>query len=969
MEKNKKGPLTAPQNTANIIISENSDIVNANENKENKNIITQIAGYSVYQRNPIVATPKSLMFINDNQSIHTERYYSVMSYVVPSINDFKGIPLPSNKETQSEKTAEYCARRFAMLPSLICDFDCHKGNDNRPDENDLDMLTKHIITLAAALDKSGIQINKDAAIYFTGMKGYRLVIPYPVIGLNAYGPGTLTQITNDIACLSKSLIQKFASNPEFLLSRLDQSSFAKDRIMRAAYSCHPETKIIAFPLDSSDIRSGSGIVEIKKKAKDLYEGTVMPLNFSDIRLKINPVVNALYLKMANENASDAVQEHFETAAAIPGNGQRAIKTLTDRRHCMPESCVTKCACLEYFVKHCDKLVTGESSNRFEQNFPFVVLAKAIADKQGVLDFHKAVAQKIRPGQDATITAEEWTVEIFSSLDGYQPSCKSIETPDGKKIAGTYTRLRQLIKGSTQKPPRFSCPADCPFRPQEICIDPTGEVINQWAVDYVRANIIISYQQTLYRYDEGYYRLLKDEEIEKDISDYLGNHFTLARLKQIKEKIRTMSIVKNLNTPEEMICINNGILDLKTFTIRPHAPELIFFGKIRINYIPDSPPPESDLLDNFLTNLFPGSQHQDDKNILMKFAGYCFTAETGYGFAVVMTSDGNSGKTKFAMFLLGVLGEENYVSMDLDNISDSQHAEKLKNKRLCYIDEIGMSELLNDGCIKSRITGGIVSYNTKYKPTNEFKGTAKFLFGTNTPVIQTNDFSEGFLRRFVMVKFPVNFDDPVNKDKKIVDVEKMLLADQNAKDRFFFLAMESLKELRQDGGLRIPDTKRRENRELLQANNMYHDFASKFMFYSLDYRTLKSDIYRIACAYAKDNGKKIGNARRFWQEIKRVMKCSIEPGVPGTKYLKSGGHEYVNDIQIKGIKLTADKHQFEYITLDNRSMENREFIISPIDVSVVEMTYEEYEAHSQVMRSTQSVETSGPSDLEDNPVEE
>ncbi len=946
MNKNKRGPLTPPKNISNDIISTGNE--NVNGYFENKKIKVQIAGNNIFQRIPVNPTPASLMLISDLDNVRAERYYSTITYVVPSQEEFGKIPIQDGQAELSEKTSEYCVKRFPMLPSLVCDFDCVKGDDGRPDERDLNMLTKHIIELAGALDAAEIKINKDAVVYFSGMKGYRLVIPYSVIGVNEYEPANFIQMRGDMERMAIALIEKFSHNPDFLIARLDRGSFAKDRIMRAAYSLHPMTRTVAFPLDSLDIDSEIGIAEVRIKAKNLYDGKVERIDFGVVIPEINPAVNKFYLEALWQGAPPNRHAIRPTSPVTTSD----TNTKAKRPKHLVERTTEDCACLEYYTAHCDKLLAGDKSNRFEANFPFVLLAQELGGERGVIEFHKAIAQRIRPGQDVAQTAEEWTVEIISSLEGRHPSCKSYETPSGETIVGTHNRLNHLINVCGQKLPKFECNPNCPFRPRDVCINPSSEVLNQWATDYVRLNTVISWQQSLYRYEDGCYMLLPDEPIEKDISDYLGIHFTPTRLKQIKEKIRTSSIVKDLKVPEGMICVNNGILDLGTFTIQPHTPALIFFGKIRVNYDPALPPPESGLLDTFLSNLFPEPQHKDDLDLLMKFAGYCFTQDTGYGVAVIMISDGNSGKSSFALFLLGVLGDENYVVMDLNDISNPQHAEKLKNKRLCYVDEIGMSELINDGCIKSRITGGIVSYNTKFKPTGEFKCAAKFLFGTNTPVIQTNDFSEGFQRRFIMVKFPVDFDKPAYKDKKIVDVEKRLLGDQNAKDRFFYLAMERLKELRRDKCFRLPDSKRSEIRNMLQANNIYRDFASNYMFYSPGNRLLKADVYRTAQAYAKDIGKGIGSTKKFWPEMKRVIKCSIDPDAPGTKYLKTGGHEYLKDIAIKGITLSLDKKQVEYVTLEKYSNNNKELQITANDVSVVEMPYDEYVGHvDNITKST------------------
>ena len=283
----------------------------------------------------------------------------------------------------------------------------------------------------------------------------------------------------------------------------------------------------------------------------------------------------------------------------------------------------------------------------------------------------------------------------------------------------------------------------------------------------------------------------------------------------------------------------------------------------------------------------------------------FTPGTEYQVACLMTSDGNSGKSTFANILAGVFGEENWVNISsINDISDKQLAERYKNKRAIYIDEIGTKELMDDGKLKSVISGGEISFNSKWKRPGSFKNSAKFLLGTNNQGFLTRDYSGGFCRRFIVIKFPANF--TKNKSFQILDIDKKILSDQNAKDRLFYIAMESLKTLRKDGKFQMSDRLQNEIFGEIMSNNNVLEFIKSHLFYSepstspLCDSIDRHEVWKYYSEWAKEKGHKPYSDRNFWREVKRHIKCSIDEG--GPHYKKSNGRVWLKNIAVKGLSL-------------------------------------------------------------------
>jgi len=341
-------------------------------------------------------------------------------------------------------------------------------------------------------------------------------------------------------------------------------------------------------------------------------------------------------------------------------------------------------------------------------------------------------------------------------------------------------------------------------------------------------------------------------------------------------------------------------------------------------------------------MFPEVQHKERLDVLLEYLGYTLTTSTKHQIALLMTSNGNSGKTTLLRIWIKILRERATCLDCIAKVVDTRWGEMLKNRTLCYVDEINSAEFLSDGILKSRISGGTISYDTKYEKTASFESTVKFIFGSNLEGINTTDFSYGFTRRFIIIEFPVDFDSPEYKAKKILDADIIIGNDPAAKNRLLYLALQGLRRLSARGKFEISPEWQARQQELLQTNNIYLEFARNFLYYQPGKRTFRPDVYKHAQAYAKDNGKMIKSARHFWHEIERVSKCNLSKDKPHTHYFKSNGAEHVKNIVLKGIGLSYTG-KLEYIGEMSGESNNSEnpLAIKSNDVAITEMSYAEF----------------------------
>ncbi|HOT75365.1 MAG TPA: DUF5906 domain-containing protein [Candidatus Wallbacteria bacterium] len=867
------------------------------------------------------------------------------------------------------------------MQNCVLDFDSKKDKAKNPLEESLVEVTSAVLTLANNMRAAGFRLNKDFFVYFTGRAGYRLVIPAEVLGAN-FVCGQFPIAEAALKHFAHELIKRHTTgtSQECLTASLDNASFTKDRIMLTGYSLNSKPGgMLSFFFEESDLDASTDLEAVRTKSKAITAGEIPKLDFAGLSLAKNDALSAIFTEALDRAHNDESipkkklrSEKSSDAPTSSGDGVTSSIPLASDQQAQPGSSNSKkinpfdCRCIKYVIENCEKLEAA-GKERFKYSMNPAILVIKLGGRDCLLEFNKRIAEKVRPGLNSRTKAEEWTRKTYDALKCKPVACHSVKgdpQSDKEGIIGIVDNINHNFELVGEN--GFRCDMNCPLYPKAITRRPHLTDLNRWALDYIFTYNVITYLNEFYRYipEFGYYIKFEEALLEKEISSYLNVFFTEAHKNNIIAKIRASSTITKPVHEDNELCLNNGILNVETDALLPHTPAKHFFGKIDASYDPNGPEPQSELIDKFLAGMFPEAKHKERLEVLLEYFGYTLTTSTKHQIAVILASNGCSGKTTLARIWIKILRELATCLDGIAKVVDTRWGEELKNKTLCYVDEVNSTEFMSDGILKSRITGGTISYDTKYVKTNNFESTVKFIFGSNLEGINTTDFSYGFTRRFIIIEFPVNFDHPEYKSKRIMDAETIIGNDPAAKNRLFYLALQGLKRLSARGKFEISPEWQVRQQELLQTNNIYLEFARNFLYYQPGQRTFRPDVYRHAQAYAKDNGKMIKSARHFWHEVERVSKCSLSKDKPNSHYHRSNGHEYLKNIVLKGIDLSCSG-KLEYINEKNAGTFYSEnpLAIKPDDISVTEMSYAEYMKKNKLSMETATT-TDNPDPLFD-----
>ncbi len=210
--------------------------------------------------------------------------------------------------------------------------------------------------------------------------------------------------------------------------------------------------------------------------------------------------------------------------------------------------------------------------------------------------------------------------------------------------------------------------------------------------------------------------------------------------------------------DNLIAFNNGIYDLSTGSLLPFNPEYIITNKIPWNYVPDA---YYELTDITLNKIACGNQ--EIRKLLEECIGYTFFRSNKYQKAFLLTGDGSNGKSTYLEAIENVLGRQNYVSLDIDELSEKFSTSSLFGKLANIGDDI-TDEFLQGKAVaqfKKIVSGNDIKAENKGQDVFFFKPSIKLLFSANEIPRFRNKGFYAIERRMVIIPFEARFSD---KDK-------------------------------------------------------------------------------------------------------------------------------------------------------------------------------------------------------------
>jgi len=151
---------------------------------------------------------------------------------------------------------------------------------------------------------------------------------------------------------------------------------------------------------------------------------------------------------------------------------------------------------------------------------------------------------------------------------------------------------------------------------------------------------------------------------------------------------------------------------------------------------------------------------DNWRILFEIIGYCLYPSYPFHKAFMLVGDGANGKSTYLRLVKTILGEENVVSVSLQDICNNRFSQALLYHKLANIyADLPSKPLGYTGYFKILTGEDLISADRKFKDRITFRNYAKLLFSANE-LPEVRDMTHAFWRRWIVIEFPNQFpEDP------------------------------------------------------------------------------------------------------------------------------------------------------------------------------------------------------------------
>ena len=230
--------------------------------------------------------------------------------------------------------------------------------------------------------------------------------------------------------------------------------------------------------------------------------------------------------------------------------------------------------------------------------------------------------------------------------------------------------------------------------------------------------------------------------------------------------------ERLRPATNFINLENGLLDLNTFTLMPHSKRFASLVQLPFDYDPEAKCPR---FHEFLNQVF--REDEELISLVQEIMGYCLSPSIEAQKFFILYSDGSSGKSVLCSILQHLAGgDKNVSSVTLSNLNQKFQRAELYGKLLNISTENEASKF-NTEALKSITSGDPIQIEHKFQKPFTTRLTAKLLFAMNS-LPEPKDKTFAFYRRLVLVPFKTKFvDNPregTNEMKRNPQIEEELL---------------------------------------------------------------------------------------------------------------------------------------------------------------------------------------------------
>ena len=424
----------------------------------------------------------------------------------------------------------------------------------------------------------------------------------------------------------------------------------------------------------------------------------------------------------------------------------------------------------------------------------------------------------------------------------------------------------------------------------------------------------------YVYRDGAYRLMSRTMmlgvIKQFIIDYDENLVKTRTLNEVYDLLLTDNFFvseEDLNSDEDIINFQNGLLRLSDMTLLPHTPDLFSTIQLPCDWPPM--PSETPVYGQYMQTLTRGNK--EHIRLLEEFAGACLSNIKGWRMkkALFMYDPGDSGKSVLKALVENLLGKGNFIGIDLAEIEARFGTGSIYGKRLVGSSDMSFMTVAELKTFK-KCTGGD-SIFAEFKGQNSFEytfGGVMWFCMNRLPKFGGDDGQWVYER---IIQIPCTNSIPIEQQDKYL-LDKLL----NERAGIVYRMVMALKNVI-DNGYRFTEPESvKADRQLYRNNNstvvtFFEDCMMPISVGDKNHRCTAMKVYSAYQAWCRYNNRGYAKtAREFKDELATHLGISAQSLTvrhkEGMVYREYTLSPEAAENYVRGIKYCSDSVEEEFL---------------------------------------------------------
>jgi len=396
------------------------------------------------------------------------------------------------------------------------------------------------------------------------------------------------------------------------------------------------------------------------------------------------------------------------------------------------------------------------------------------------------------------------------------------------------------------------------------------------------------------WDDGYWWYGGEEKIKAEAEKRVGlsKLLTVHVINEIIGHIQRSTYTARalLNQTPKVINLKNGLLDIRTRELKPHAPEFFSTIRIPVAYDPNADCPR-------IKQFFAEVLEPQDIPVIHELAGYALIPDYSIQRAFLFIGDGSNGKSTLLSLLRTFLGKDNCSSVPWHALEYSRFASsRLDGKLLNIYADLPSRSMDSTGAFKMLTGGDAISAEKKFKDGYSFVNFARLVFSANKPPRILDEDSYAFWRRWIIINFPNQF--PENDPKTDPEILNKLTTETELSG-LLNLALDGLQRVLTNAKFSYGKTVDQTQSYYLRASDPVYAFVEDCCELDSDAVTSKDVLFEAFKNYCKEGKTPLINRDSFAKALKNSPHFRVtltRPTVDGERVHSWRGIKLVNPVQ-------------------------------------------------------------------------